>query len=82
MSDTRLLPPGVTPRQDDIERTERLSVPVSEAEKERFQRACQRLRVSMSAVARSLVEQWIGEVQSHLDAQANKRTEEQTNADD
>lgn len=66
MHDETLLPPGVTPRPDKGDREERLSIPMRETEKRRFMSLCQALNVSMSAVSRSLIAQWMEEVEERL----------------
>lgn len=81
MNMASLLPKGVEQRPG-APRDDNVSVPMTPIQKARYQRLCAEMRVSMGALARSLIEQWMDEVQSHLDAQANKRAEEQTNVHD
>lgn len=73
MNDAKLLPPGVTPRPDKGDREERLSIPMRETEKRRFLRLCQALNVSMSAVSRSLINQWMDEVEERLAKEASRK---------
>ena len=69
MNTTSLLPKGVEQRPG-APRDDNVSVPMTTDEKARYQRLCAEMRVSMGALARSLIEQWMEQVEEHLQAEA------------
>lgn len=69
MNTSTLLPPGVIPRQEKV-RDDNISVAISPDQKARFARLCHQMHCSMASVARSLVEQWMDQVEEHLQAEA------------